>query len=282
MLSFANRHVVSKRTLPHFRAIYACQWRAFSSTNPEGQLNPNLFTEMAWESLSRLPTLADKYKMQYLEAPLLMRSVLDGGRSSLAHRILVKAGIKPQVLDDNLENYLKNQPQVSLHSNKVIGKSLSECLTTADGFRSNFEDQYISVEHLLLSLASTAGYTKQCFIDAGNTGDQLMDAVKRIRGGGKVDSRNPENTYEALAKYTIDLTAASKEGKLDPVIGRDEEIRRTIQILSRRTKNNPVLLGEPGVGKTAIAEGLAQRISNGSASYLYCALHFDNVCPCCM
>jgi len=133
----------------------------------------------------------------------------------------------------------------------------------ASNIKKDYGDQYVSIEHLVLALAETDGYVKKMFNNNGITAAKLKDAVTSIRGNNKVTSRNPENSYEALKQYARDLTEAAAEGKLDPVIGRDEEIRRAIQILSRRTKNNPILLGEPGVGKTAIAEGLAQRIVSG-------------------
>ena len=154
-------------------------------------------------------------------------------------------------------------PKVSDVSVKVLGRSAETCLNKANDFRKEFEDQFISVEHLVLALADTDGFTKKVFQDAGCSLSKLKEAVMSIRGKNKVTSRGAEGTYEALDKYSRDLTKAAMEGKLDPVIGRDDEIRRAIQILSRRTKNNPILLGEPGVGKTAIAEGLAQRIVNG-------------------
>jgi len=138
-----------------------------------------------------------------------------------------------------------------------------ECITKAGTLKTEFGDSFISVEHLFLAAAETTGFSQQVFKEAGVPLSKLKDAVKEIRGDKKVTTRNPEVAYEALDKYARDLTAAALEGKLDPVIGRDDEIRRTIQILSRRTKNNPILIGEPGVGKTAIAEGLAQRIISG-------------------
>ncbi len=148
-------------------------------------------------------------------------------------------------------------------SQKMFGSSALQCLKKAGDLKVNFGDQFISVEHLLLATADMDGFLKSLFREVGSSLEELREATNEVRGDNKVTSRNPEASYEALEKYSRDLTKAAKEGKLDPVIGRDEEIRRTIQILSRRTKNNPILLGEPGVGKTAIAEGLAQRIVNG-------------------
>ena len=136
-------------------------------------------------------------------------------------------------------------------------------LTAAKEEAEALGDQYVSTEHLLMGLAADAGPVGSAFKAAGVTRDGVLDALPKIRGGAKVTSPDPEGTYDALSKYGVDLTSAASEGKLDPVIGRDSEIRRVVQVLSRRTKNNPVLIGEPGVGKTAVVEGLAQRIVDG-------------------
>jgi ATP-dependent Clp protease ATP-binding subunit ClpB len=226
--------------------------------------NPNSYTEKAYDAIAKLPQYADKYSTQYVEAPLLLRSLLDD-KAGLGRRILDKAGVDGNAINTNLDAYLNKQPKVSGSGDmqKSFGRSAMDCLTQANTIKAEMGDSFISIEHLLLSAASTAGYSKQVFLDAGVNIDKLKEAVNAIRGNNKVTSRNPENSYEALDKYARDLTAAAREGKLDPVIGRDDEIRRSIQILSRRTKNNPILLGEPGVGKTAIAEGLAQRIVDG-------------------
>jgi ATP-dependent Clp protease ATP-binding subunit ClpB len=145
-----------------------------------------------------------------------------------------------------LERHLQSQPKVSDTSSKTLGSTGQACLHRAMDIRAELQDHYVSVEHLLLSSATVDGFSKQLFSKFKTDYDQLKEAVMSIRGNQTVTSRNPENTYEALDKYSRDLTEAAREGKLDPVIGRDQEIRRTIQILSRRTKNNPILLGEPG------------------------------------
>jgi len=203
--------------------------------------------------------------MQYAEAGLILRALLDDGPTGLAQRVIKQAGLDYGAVDAKLEELLQKQPKASgVDGTQVsMGRSMSDCLSKAGTLRRDYDDQFISVEHLLLAAADTDGITKNLFRDVGTSVSKLKDAVKAIRGNSKVTSRTPEVSYEALKQYARDLTAAAAEGKLDPVIGRDEEIRRAIQILSRRTKNNPILLGEPGVGKTAIAEGLAQRIVSG-------------------
>ncbi len=144
-----------------------------------------------------------------------------------------------------------------------VGSELNQVLTKADKWREDFKDQFVSVEHLLLGLASVGGKAKELLSAYQVVESGLLNAIKEVRGNQRVTNDDPEATYEALSKYGRDLTQAARKGKLDPVIGRDEEIRRVVQILSRRTKNNPVLIGEPGVGKTAIVEGLASRIVQG-------------------
>jgi ATP-dependent Clp protease ATP-binding subunit ClpB len=132
-------------------------------------------------------------------------------------------------------------------SSRSLGQTGNECVHKALDIKTELSDHYVSVEHLLLAAASTNGFSKQLFAKMNTDQNKLKDAVIAVRGGHHATSRNPENVYEALDKYSVDLTEAARQGKLDPVIGRDQEIRRTIQILSRRTKNNPILLGEPGV-----------------------------------
>lgn len=235
------------------------------STAPRGDnpMNPELYTEKSWEAINRLPQLMDKHGLQAIEAPLILYSLLEEGPNGLAQRIVSKAGLKPEEVSKSLENYIRGQPRISDTTSKTLGITGRNCLGKAVQLRDEMKDSFVSAEHLLLAAADTDGFSKQCFINLGSSFDKLKAAVLAIRGSTKVTSKNPETTYEALEKYSRDLTAAAAEGKLDPVIGRDEEIRRTIQILSRRSKNNPILLGEPGVGKTAIAEGLAIRIING-------------------
>jgi ATP-dependent Clp protease ATP-binding subunit ClpB len=224
--------------------------------------NPNQFTEKAWEAVAHTPDIVKQYQQQQIETEHLLKSLLD--QEGLATSILTKAGVNVPKLRDRTEQFIQRQPKVSGSSSSVyLGRSLDILLDRADAFRKEFEDEFISVEHLLLAYCKDDRFGKGLFQEFGLDEAKLKDTIKQIRGSQKVTDQNPEGKYEALEKYGRDLTEAARQGKLDPVIGRDDEIRRTIQILSRRTKNNPVLIGEPGVGKTAIAEGLAQRIVAG-------------------
>ncbi|MEH1988840.1 ATP-dependent chaperone ClpB [Nostoc sp.] len=224
--------------------------------------NPNQFTEKAWEAIAHTPDIVKQYQQQQIESEHLMKALLE--QDGLATGILTKAGVNLQKLRDRTEQFFQRQPKVSGTSSSVyLGRSLDTLLDRADGYRKEFQDEYISIEHLLLAYAKDDRFGKALFQEFGLDEGKLKNIIKQIRGSQKVTDQNPEGKYEALEKYGRDLTEAARKGQLDPVIGRDDEIRRTVQILSRRTKNNPVLIGEPGVGKTAIAEGLAQRIIAG-------------------
>ena len=191
-----------------------------------------------------------------------MKSLLE--TEGLASSILSKCGINVERLRDRTEQLIQRQPKVSGGGSSVfLGRSLDTLLDRAEGYRKELQDEFISIEHLLLAFAKDDRFGKNLFQEFGLDEAKLRSTIEQIRGSQKVTDQNPEGKYEALEKYGRDLTEAAHQGKLDPVIGRDDEIRRTIQILSRRTKNNPVLIGEPGVGKTAIVEGLAQRIVAG-------------------
>ncbi|MEM9926881.1 MAG: ATP-dependent chaperone ClpB [Cyanobacteria bacterium P01_D01_bin.50] len=224
--------------------------------------NPNQFTEKAWEAITHTPEIVKQYQQQQIESEHLMKALLS--QDGLTAPIFTKLGANVQKISERTEEFIKNQPKVSGSSSSVyLGRSLDTLLDRADGYRKEYGDEYISIEHLLLAYARDDRYGKTLFREIGIDERKLKDTIKEIRGSQKVTDQNPEGKYQSLEKYGRDLTEAAREGKLDPVIGRDDEIRRTIQILSRRTKNNPVLMGEPGVGKTAIAEGLAQRIIAG-------------------
>ncbi|YAF96696.1 MAG: ATP-dependent chaperone ClpB [Nodularia sp. CChRGM 3473] len=224
--------------------------------------NPNQFTEKAWEAIAHTPDIAKQYQQQQIESEHLMKALLE--QEGLASSILTKAGVDLQKIRDRTDQFFQRQPKVSGSSTSVyLGRSLDTLLDRAEVYRKEFKDEYISIEHLLLAYAKDDRFGKSLFQEFGLDEGKLKNTIKQIRGSQKVTDQNPEGKYEALEKYGRDLTEAARKGQLDPVIGRDDEIRRTVQILSRRTKNNPVLIGEPGVGKTAIAEGLAQRIVAG-------------------
>ncbi|MHC5609811.1 MAG: ATP-dependent chaperone ClpB [Nostoc sp.] len=224
--------------------------------------NPNQFTEKAWEAIAHTQDIVKQYQQQQIESEHLLKALLE--QDGLANVIFTKAGVNLQKLRDRTEQFFQRQPKVSGTSSSVyLGRSLDTLLDRADAYRKEFQDEYISIEHLLLAYAKDDRFGKGLFQEFGLDEGKLKNIIKQIRGSQKVTDQSPEGKYEALEKYGRDLTEAARKGQLDPVIGRDDEIRRTIQILSRRTKNNPVLIGEPGVGKTAIAEGLAQRIIAG-------------------
>jgi len=224
--------------------------------------NPNQFTEKAWEAIARTPDIAKAAQQQQLETEHLMKALLD--QEGLANSIFNKVEVPLPKVRDATETFIQRQPKISGGGGSVyLGRSLDTLLDRAESYRKDFKDDYISIEHLMLAYAKDDRFGKGLFQEFKLDEKKLKSAIDQIRGNQKVTDQNPEGKYEALEKYGRDLTAAAREGKLDPVIGRDDEIRRTVQILSRRTKNNPVLIGEPGVGKTAIAEGLAQRIVAG-------------------
>ena len=221
------------------------------------------FTEQAWSAVVAAQGLAQQHRQQQLESEHLFLALLQQSQG-LAGRILEKAGARPSQLQTQVESHLQRQPSLGRTPDNVyLGKGLQTLLQNADSFKQELGDSYISVEHLLLAMARDERCGRELLQGAGIQEKGLQEAIKAVRGSQRVTDQNPEGTYESLQKYGRDLTAEARNGKLDPVIGRDEEIRRTVQILSRRTKNNPVLIGEPGVGKTAIVEGLAQRIVNG-------------------
>src|SRR5262245_298947 len=226
----------------------------------------NRFTESVQQSLSAAQSKAARFGNQQVDVEHLLASLLEQERG-LAISILNKAEINADALKQRVEQELQRLPKVSGPAGApeqiyVTGR-LNRLLAQAEDEAKKLKDDYVSVEHLLLAMTDDMGPTGRIFHEFGVTRERLMRALQEVRGSQRVTSQNPEATYEALERYGRDLTRLAEQGKLDPVIGRDEEIRRTIQVLSRRTKNNPVLIGEPGVGKTAIVEGLAQRIVRG-------------------
>jgi ATP-dependent Clp protease ATP-binding subunit ClpB len=224
------------------------------------------FTERAQEALNAAQSKAMRSNHQQVDAEHLLFTLLEQERG-LAASILTRSGVSLDVLKRRLEQELDRLPKVSGPSGGpdqiYITGRLNRLLNQAEDEAKRLKDRYISVEHVLLAMTDDGGVTGRLFKELGITRERLMQVLQEVRGSQRVTSQNPEATYEALERYGRDLTQLAGQGKLDPVIGRDEEIRRVIQVLSRRTKNNPVLIGEPGVGKTAIVEGLAQRIVRG-------------------
>ncbi len=224
--------------------------------------NPNAFTTKAWESIVSAQDVVRRFRQQQMESEHLFLALLEQDQG-LAPVILKQVGADPKRVQTRVEDFVNRQPKVSNSDNIYVGRSLETLLDRADNARKSFKDEFISVEHLILGFISDERMGKRLLKDFNLSESQIKQAIQNIRGAQTVTDQNPEGKYQSLEKYGRDLTKQAELGKLDPVIGRDEEIRRVIQILSRRTKNNPVLIGEPGVGKTAIAEGLARRIIQG-------------------
>ncbi len=219
------------------------------------------FTDQAWDAIVKSQDVARHYGNQQLEVEHIVLTLL--AQEGLATRILTKANLDLARLRQQLETFISRQPRFPSVEQLYLGRGLDALLDRAEASRSSWQDQFISVEHLLLGFAEDERVGRRLLRGFGLDPQDLEAVIKSVRGSQKVTQQSSEDQYEALEKYGRDLTEAAKAGKLDPVIGRDEEIRSVVQVLSRRSKNNPVLIGEPGVGKTAIAEGLAQRIVNG-------------------
>ena len=225
-------------------------------------MNLNKFTEKAQEAVLEAQRLAEEYNHSEIQPEHLLLALLqqEGG---VVPQIARHLSINPDTLIQSLETEVGKAARVYGGSQPGLSRALNNVLRDAEKTAGTMKDEYVSTEHLLLALTNVGGKTGALLQQAGLTHDSVLQALSRMRGSQRVTSQNPESTYEALLKYGRDLTDLARKGKVDPVIGRDDEIRRVIQVLSRRTKNNPVLIGEPGVGKTAIAEGLAQRIVRG-------------------
>nr|WP_308168656.1 ATP-dependent chaperone ClpB [Nonomuraea sp. NEAU-A123] len=230
-------------------------------------MDPNIMTQKSQEALHGAQTKALRYGHTEVDAEHLLLALLEQP-DGLAPRLVQHAGADPEALRRDLEHDLERRPKVSgpgaQPGQVYVTQRLSRLLDTAEREAKRLKDDYVSVEHLLLALIEEGAGTPsgRLLHEQGLTRDRFLEALTAIRGNQRVTSAMPEVAYEALEKYGRDLVSEAQAGKLDPVIGRDTEIRRVIQILSRKTKNNPVLIGDPGVGKTAIVEGLAQRITN--------------------
>ena len=224
-------------------------------------MNLNNFTIKSQEAVQQAVQLVQKNNQQVIEPVHLLKAVIMTGESVtnfLFQKLSVNIQNLNMVLDRQIESYPKvsgGEPYLSSESNAVLQKAID--------YSGKMGDQYVSLEHIILALFTVKSTASQILKDAGVTEKELEKAIEELRKGNKVTSQSAEDTYDSLNKYAINLNERARSGKLDPVIGRDDEIRRVLQILSRRTKNNPILIGEPGVGKTAIAEGLAHRIVRG-------------------
>ena len=226
-------------------------------------MNIEKFTTKFQQAIAEAQSLAIGKDNQFIEPVHLLSALLNQQDGSVAP-ILTASGVNVAVLRNELNNELAKLPQVSGNGGDVqLSRQLLNILNLCDKLAQQRQDKFISSELFLLAALEEKGTVSEILKKCGAKKEQILQAIDHIRGGQNVNDQNAEESRQALEKYTIDLTARAESGKLDPVIGRDEEIRRTIQVLQRRTKNNPVLIGEPGVGKTAIVEGLAQRIVNG-------------------
>jgi len=225
-------------------------------------INPDRLTVKSGEALNEAVSIARRAGNPVVYDLHLLLALL-GQDEGIVVPVLQKLGVSVASLRDKSEKEAARYPKQS-DAQPNVSRELNQVFDRAEKEAKDLGDEFVSTEHMLLALADVRGTdSRRLLNEAGVTHGHLLEALQQVRGSHRVSDQNPENQYQALQRYTRDLTDAARKGKLDPVIGRDEEIRRVIQVLSRRTKNNPVLIGEPGVGKTAIAEGLAQRITNG-------------------
>ena len=226
-------------------------------------MNIQKFTQKSVEAVNLLEKTASEFGNQEIEQEHLMYALVHQ-EDSLISRLIEKMGIQKQYFDNTLEAALNARPKVSGGAQAYIGQYLNQSLIHAEDEAKRMGDEYVSVEHLFLSMLNRPSPSmKQFFRELGITTDRFLKVLSTVRGNQRVTTDSPEDTYDSLKKYGTELVEKARDQKLDPIIGRDDEIRNVIRILSRKTKNNPVLIGEPGVGKTAVVEGLAQRIAVG-------------------
>lgn len=226
-------------------------------------MNFNNYTIKAQEAIQKASEIAAGNQQQAIETAHILKALLTVDENVVSH-LLKKLNVNISYLGTELDKQIESFPKVS-GSNIYLSSDANSALQKAQGYLKEFNDEFVSVEHLLLGILATSDKTSSLLKSQGVTEKDLKTAIKELRGNSRVTDQNAEATYNALGKYARNLNEYAESGKLDPVIGRDEEIRRVMQILSRRTKNNPILVGEPGVGKTAIAEGIAYRIIKGDA-----------------
>ena len=223
-------------------------------------MNIKKFTQKSLEAVNGSEKLANDYGNQEITESHLLLSLLKQ-EDGLIPRLIEKMEIKLDYFENDIENMVASLPKVSGSSQNFVGKDLNNVLIHSEDEAKAMGDSYVSVEHIFLSIIKYPDTKiKAKFKEFGITRERFLTALQSVRGNTRVDTDNPEDTYDALSKYGTELVEKAKNQELDPIIGRDTEIKNVIMILSRKTKNNPVLIGEPGVGKTAIVEGLAQRI----------------------
>src|SRR5262245_45065889 len=227
-------------------------------------MNINKYTEKAREAVARAIEIAQELNNPQLEPEHLLAALVEQ-RDGVVPELLRKMSVDPQAAARAGRELLKKLPQAYGGSQPGMSPRMKLVTDQAQAEADRLKDEYVSTEHLFISIADEGGRSPaaQLLKRHGITRDSILQSLTSVRGSQRVTNENPEGTYQALERYGRDLTELARKGKLDPVIGRDEEIRRVVQVLSRRTKNNPVLIGEPGVGKTAIVEGLAGRIVRG-------------------
>ena len=227
-------------------------------------MNPEKFTRKLQEAFQSAQTTAAANGHQELHPVHLLHALMAQG-DGLAGPLLQKLGLSVAVVQNKADEWLSRQPKVSgtTTTDLRVSRDLAALMPVADKEMAAMKDEFLSVEHVLLAMSDSGGAAGEILRQSGATKAKLLEALSQVRGAQRITDQEPEGKFQALEKYGNDLTAAARAGKIDPVIGRDDEIRRVMQVLSRRTKNNPVLIGEPGVGKTAIVEGLARRIVSG-------------------
>src|SRR5690348_2662465 len=224
-------------------------------------MNFEKFTIKSQEALQKSAEIAMSKQQQAIEPGHLLKAILETDENVSGY-VIKKLNVNETILNTKLDEILNSYPRAS-GQQPYLSNTTNSVLQQAEKELREFKDEFVAVEHLLLAILATKDKVSSLMKDVGFERDELIKAIKELRGGARVTDQNAEAKYKSLERYSKNLNDLAKKGKIDPVIGRDEEIRRVLQILSRRTKNNPILLGEPGVGKTAIVEGMAQRIVNG-------------------
>ncbi|MDQ6625208.1 MAG: AAA family ATPase, partial [Verrucomicrobiota bacterium] len=225
-------------------------------------MRPDKFTQKMQEALQAAHDVVGQHNHAEISNEHFLTALLDQA-DGVTRPLLEKVGVAANTLRERLEQELKRRPSIHGSADLRISNELRATIDFAEREMAKLKDEFLSAEHYLIALSDSDNAAARTLKSLGVTRDKLMQALQQVRGSQRVTDQNPEGKYQTLEKYGRDLTEQARKGKIDPVIGRDDEIRRVMQVLSRRTKNNPVLIGEPGVGKTAIVEGLARCIISG-------------------